>query len=160
MKPFKSLFQQFFSKDRRKSERQAISSLGAYYWTGGAPVSHGIRDISATGLYLVTEERWYPGTLIMMTLQKKDQAEGNPEGSISVQSKAVRWGTDGVGLEFILPEFTDRRRGQNLLNEGVDRKTLARFLEGFREDSGSAVVNLVVPPSSPYLHGLPFPVRS
>ena len=147
MKSLKSLLEQLLSKDRRKAERQPSPKLAAFYWNGGSPAQHGIRDISSTGLFLVTEERWYPGTLVVMTLQKKDQAEDSPERSISVQSKAVRWGSDGVGLEFVLPDLRDPRRGQNVLAEGADRKSLERFLQGFGTDNGSAVVDRVAPPS-------------
>jgi len=70
MKALKRLFGKVFSRDRRTAERLPAADLSAYYWTGAAPAHHGIRDISSTGFYLVTEERWYPGTLVMMTLQK------------------------------------------------------------------------------------------
>jgi hypothetical protein len=147
MKTLKELFEQMFNRDRRRANRQPASELSAFYWTGAAPAQHRIRDISPTGLYLVTEERWYPGTLIMMTLQNARAAEESPERSISVQSKAVRWGADGVGLEFILLDTRDPRRGQNVLKEGVDRKSLERFLQGFNAESGCAVVDGVrVPP--------------
>jgi hypothetical protein len=144
---WKDVFGKLFSRERRKSDRQPTPDLAAFYWTGAAPAEHGIRDISSTGLYLLTEERWYPGTLVMMTLQKKDADLDSPERSIAVQSKAVRWGNDGVGLEFILPDYKDPRRGQNLLEDGVDRRSLERFLHGFRTDNGSAIVEEVVPPS-------------
>jgi hypothetical protein len=94
----------------------------------------------------VTDERWYPGTLVMMTLQKRNEPADSPDRSIAVQSKAVRWGEDGVGLQFVLPEINDRRRGQNLLEEGVDRRTLEKFLEGFQSENGSAKVERVSRP--------------
>jgi len=109
-------------------------------------VEHGIRDISATGLFLITEERWYPGTVVMMTLQKKGEAIDSPDRSIAVQSQAVRWGEDGVGLQFVLPEGSDRKRGKNLLEEGVDRRALEKFLEGFQAENGSARVDRIARP--------------
>jgi hypothetical protein len=65
---------------------------------------HGIKDTSATGLYLLTENRWPLGTLVMMTLQRTDSADEKLDRSIAVQLKVVRWGLDGVGLQFVLPE--------------------------------------------------------
>jgi hypothetical protein len=147
MSGLKGILGKLFSRERRKADRKPSPELAAFYWTGAAPVEHGIRDISSTGLYLVTEERWYPGTLVMMTLQKREMNGESTERSISVQSKAVRWGEDGVGLEFVLPDGKDRRRGQNLLEDGADRKSLERFLQGFHSGSGSAVVNRVTPPA-------------
>jgi hypothetical protein len=142
----KNLLGQALSKNRRRAERLPAPQLAAFYWTNAAPAEHRIRDISISGLYLMTEERWYPGTLVMMTLQKKEDGPDSPALSISVQSRAVRWGADGVGLEFILPDLGDRRRGQSLLNDGADRKSLEKFLTEFRPEHGSAIVNRVGTP--------------
>ena len=144
MNALKKLFEQMFSKEQRRAERLPANDLSAFYWTGAAPAEHGIRDISSTGLFLVTEERWYPGTLIMMTLQKKNGPEEASARSIAVQSKAVRWGSDGVGLEFIVPEG----KGRSMPTDGVDRRSLEKFLNGLRADNGTAVVDSVVPPSN------------
>jgi hypothetical protein len=110
--------------------------LAAYYWTGAAPEARNIKDISSTGLYVVTEERWYPGTLLLMTLQKTDEGEESSERSIAVHSRAVRWGDDGVGLQFILKNTPplDRRKGP--LVEGLNKKELDRFLKQLRVDKG------------------------
>src|SRR5271157_2080217 len=43
--------------DLREAPRESLPGLAAYYWTGAAPKSHNIKDISSTGLYVVTEER-------------------------------------------------------------------------------------------------------
>jgi PilZ domain len=146
MKSLKSLFKKIFSKDRRRAERELSPDLAAHYWTGGTPIEHNIRDISSSGLFLVTEERWYPGTLLIVTLQRKDKAEDSPERSISVQSKAVRWGSDGVGLEFVVLDAQDPRRGQSMLAGGADRQALEKFLEGFRAHNGTAVILSILLP--------------
>lgn len=143
---WQSLWEKLHSKEQRRADRKSSPQLGAFFWTGTAPREHGIRDISLTGLYLVTEERWYPGTLVMMTLQKRNQPVNSPNRSISVQTKAVRWGEDGVGLQFVLPEICDRRPSQNLPEGVVDRRTLEKFLEGFRAESGTARVERVARP--------------
>jgi len=138
---WQGLSEKIFSRERRRANRKQVPDLAVFFWSGAAPKEHEVRDISATGLYLITEERWYPGTLVMMTLQKKSEDLDSSERSIAVQSRAIRWGEDGVGLQFVLPEINDRRRGQNLLEEGVDRRTLEKFLEGFREDNARARVD-------------------
>jgi uncharacterized membrane protein (UPF0127 family) len=121
--------QRWWSPDPRKAPRVETPGLAAYYWNGAAPAAHGIRDISSTGLYVVTEERWYPGTLVLMTLQRNDLDEEMAERSIAVQSRAVRWGPDGVGLQFVLPDAQDRRRGNSPLLDTVGRKEFENFLE-------------------------------
>jgi hypothetical protein len=125
--------QRWWSPDPRKAPREAAPGLAAYYWNGAAPEAHGIRDISSSGLYLVTEERWYPGTLILMTLQRTDVGEEITERSIAVQSRAVRWGHDGVGLQFILPDPQDAKRGNSPMMEGADRKEFERFLQQLKK---------------------------
>jgi hypothetical protein len=64
-----------------------------------------------------------------MTLQRSDLGEETAERSIAVQSRAVRWGPDGVGLQFILPDEQDRRRGNAPLLHSVGKKEFERFLE-------------------------------
>jgi hypothetical protein len=117
----------------RKASRDAVPGLAAYYWTGGAPKAHPVRDVSSLGLFVVTEERWYPGTLILMTLQELESGTQIVEHSVSVHSRAVRWGDDGVGLQFIPQDAPPAVKGMNPLVHGVDKKELERFLEKIRK---------------------------
>ena len=101
-KPAKSWLQKLINPDPpepRKASREALHGLAAYFFTGGDPRAHAIRDISATGLYVLTEERWYPGTVVRMTLT--DQGKPGSERSLTVHASVVRWGNDGVGLQFV-----------------------------------------------------------
>jgi hypothetical protein len=139
--PPKSWLERWWSPDprkapeQRKSPRDASSGLAAYYWTGAAPSSHNVKDISSSGLYIITEERWYPGTLVLMTLQRASDGEANVEKSISVHSRAVRWGNDGVGLQFVPKDDPVARKGLNELVNGVSKRELDQFLEQLRKDS-------------------------
>ena len=122
-------FERWWSPDPRKAPRVKEPGLAAYFWNGSAPVAHGIRDISSSGLYVVTEERWYPGTLVLITLQRSDHGEEYAERSIAVQSRAVRWGPDGVGLQFVLSDDTDLRNGKTPILDAASREEFERFLE-------------------------------
>ncbi len=122
--------------DQRDAPRESLPGLAAYYWTGAAPKAHIIKDISKSGLYVVTEERWYPGTLILMTLQTDVDGLENPEHSISVHSRAVRWGNDGVGLQFIPQDAPAAHSGLNPLQNGASGRELEQFLERLRRGSG------------------------
>ena len=129
VRPPRTWLERWWSPDPRKAPRGAADGLAAYYWTGSAPEAHDIKDISSTGLYLVTEERWYPGTLILMTLVATERGEECAERSIAVHSRAVRWGNDGVGLQFILASAEEKRRGQQgPIVSGLDKRELDRFL--------------------------------
>ena len=113
---------------RRKAARLPVAGLTAHFFTGGAPQAHDIRDISTTGLYVVTTERWYPGTLIRMTLSKPDIGQHPSERSITVHAKSVRWGNDGVGLEFVLEAARKPNKGQPAPFDPVDSARLDTFL--------------------------------
>jgi hypothetical protein len=127
-RPPKSWLERWWSPDPRKAPRMDAPGLAAYYWTGAAPQARDIKDISNTGLYVVTEERWYPGTLVLMTLQRTDSGEEKAERSISVHSRAVRWGNDGVGLQFILKNPAPPGQAKGAGGDVVDKRELEKFL--------------------------------
>lgn len=114
--------------DRRRTSRHRARGLVAYYYTGGAPKPHRIGDISTTGFYLLTEERWLPDTIIRMTLQRAGTDGDDPEDAISVVSKIVRCGTDGVGSEFILADTPGTKHGNPMPGSTSSREDLERFL--------------------------------
>jgi hypothetical protein len=102
-------------RDQRKSPRKSTVGLVAYFWTGGPPLAHSVRDISATGLYVVSEERWYPGTLVRMTLGTADNGEQSASSAVTVLARVVRHGNDGIGLEFV-PRGTSAESSASLLS--------------------------------------------
>jgi hypothetical protein len=87
-----------------------------------------VANISATGLYLKTKERWAPETLIQMTLQRA-QPEENTKVAISVLSEVVRWGEDGTGFNFVLKDDDSKHDRDALPGEVLDRRTVERFLK-------------------------------
>ena len=129
VKQLRNWLERWWSPDPRKAPRMPEPGLAAYYWNGSAPVAHGIRDISSSGIYVVTEERWYPGTLVLMTLQRTGCGEEVAERTIAVQSRAVRWGPDGVGLQFILPDDKELSQGNTAIFDSASRKEFELFLK-------------------------------
>jgi len=135
------------SRERRRAERQNLPNLVAHYWDGAAPLAHKVRDISSTGLYLVTEQRWYPGTLVMMSLQRDGLAEHHPDRAITVKAKVVRSGVDGVGFVFAMLPKAPPNETPDAFPNGADRKTFERFLERARSNRGQALIEyaLILP---------------
>jgi hypothetical protein len=125
----KNWLERWLAPDPRRADRRAASHLVAYYWNGSQPEARPIRDISETGLYLFTEERWYPGTVVLMTLQRTDCEESDPDRAITVQTQAMRQGKDGVGMKFLLSNYKDSRQGPGPLSDGVNKEELDRFLQ-------------------------------
>ncbi|MGP8268759.1 MAG: PilZ domain-containing protein [Terracidiphilus sp.] len=131
VRPPKNWLERWWSPDPRKAPREPTPGLAAYYWSGGNAEPHSVRDVSSTGLYVVTEERWYPGTLVLMTLQDSEGGQEATERSIQVHSRAVRCGSDGVGLQFIVSKSKDAN-GKTIV-DGVGQKELDRFLQRLRK---------------------------
>src|SRR5579872_2190528 len=123
------------STDRRRAPRQPMPGLVAYYWTGSTPRAYRVADISTSGFYVLTEERWFPGTMVLMTLQRTDRNGRNLDDSIAVQSRVVRWGSDGLGLAYVLSKAVDPNNGEAMHDAGADKKSLERFLERLKEDA-------------------------
>ena len=63
-----------FSEDRRRATRYQSLPLVAYYWDGAEPEAHGVLDASLTGLYLLTKQRWYPGTDAAKSARRRDRS--------------------------------------------------------------------------------------
>jgi hypothetical protein len=103
--------------DPRKAERVALPWLVAYFFTGGRPAAQEIRDISATGLFVFTDDRWYPGTVVRITLT--DKRNPTPDRSLTINAEAIRSADDGVGFQFVLK---DGKVSRHASASGVDRQ--------------------------------------
>jgi hypothetical protein len=120
--------------DPRKALREPLPGLIAYFFTGGAPAAHEVRDISVTGMYIITDEGWYPGTVVRVTLTDRDHPTN--DRTFTVNAKAVRRGKDGVGLEFIL-EKENQQRSETAQNSertlGANHARVEAFLQELKK---------------------------
>jgi hypothetical protein len=133
--------ERLLSGDRRKSERQKSPGLIAYYWDGAAPQPHVVRDISSNGLYLMTEQRWYSGTFVLISLQRVGAPESDPDRSVVVNARVVRVGADGVGFAVVLSEKTDAAPDpREIMPGGADRKRFQRFLRLLQKNGERSLV--------------------
>jgi PilZ domain len=127
----KNWFEELMARNQRKSPRYLAPRLVAYFWDGAPPAAHCIRDVSLTGIYLLTVQRWYPGTVLTLTLQRTDKDETGTKKSIAVRAKVIRSMDDGVALRFVLPKDEELRHLERYIAEGaeiVDKNSLAEFL--------------------------------
>ena len=104
---------------RDRSPRYVQPGFVAYYWGGSESLPHEIRDISASGAYVCTTERWYPGTLLQSTLSR-NQGEHQTASTefIIITCEVVRHDGDGIGVRFISPDRKTRR----VLNDFIRSK--------------------------------------
>lgn len=102
------------SAEKRRAPRVVEPALLVYYWDGSVPEGRRIRDISASGAYIVTPERWYIGTIVRLVLQgykttSKPDDGIVPSRSTSIPSRVIRHGVDGIGVEFIFSNPEDQK---------------------------------------------------
>lgn len=138
-RPFRSWFGRLLGRDRRIAIRRPAPGLVAYFWTGGDPVAYAIRDVSAAGMYLLTDQRWYLGTSLKMTLQTVGRLNGDPACSISVRAKVIRSCADGVAVEFSVSAKNSPRNGKVAFGLPADKNTLARFIQHYHLPAGSGI---------------------
>jgi len=126
----KNWFEELMTRNQKRPQRYVAPRLVAYFWDGGTPVAHCIRDVSTSGIYLLTTQRWYPGTLITITLQRTEKDEAGVRQSITVQTRVMRSAEDGVGLRFVVPKTEEGRRVQRYIADGLEVED-ANALRGF-----------------------------
>lgn len=134
--------------DRRRGERRNSPELAAYLWIGTLPKPASVRDISSTGVYLLTRERWAPGDLVSMTLQRRGPLEGSFDRRVAVQARAVRWGDDGIGMSFVLPTGVDLRLWESPLKSAAEQTEPEDILHEFRLASALAFLERISPSAS------------
>lgn len=138
----RNFIKQFMSRDHRRSPRHVTPPLVTYYWEGERTRAEPryILNISTSGLYLLTDRRWYPGTLVKMTLQKTENADTDSERTIAVLAKAIWSDSDGVGFKFVFAASGDRLTTHGIDgNRLADKKALVRFLQQLQESNDSKV---------------------
>ncbi len=124
--------------DPRLADRETIPGLIAYFFTGGASIPHPVRDISGNGIYVFTEERWYPDTVVRITLS--DERDPSHEMSLTVHASVARADKDGVGLQFVLTN--KKTQEQNIPAIGRDqeiivtKEQLEAFVGRFKSSRG------------------------
>jgi hypothetical protein len=105
--------------EKPRAERRSPSGFSARRRNTLNSIPATIRDISSTGLHILTEERWPIGELIPMTIQVERLVEDHSEPQIEVQARVVRHADDGIGLSFVLPEGLDADLWGVLLRNAV-----------------------------------------
>jgi hypothetical protein len=111
---FKTREQQEHTRDpaeRRRAPRHVIPGTLAYF-AMGSPRPREVANISTEGFYVRTGDRWSPGTSLLVGLQITSPGSHGLEAAISVQSRVVRYGQDGVGFTYDdEPAHRNRRMG-------------------------------------------------
>ena len=89
--------------EQPRAERWPATGLSAFYGVESASHPARIKDVSATGVYLLTDERFPANQIVALILRLESEQVDNAELQISVHTRAAWQGEDGVALEFVLP---------------------------------------------------------
>jgi len=90
-------------REKRRAPRIVNPGLVGHYYNGGAPRAHEIRSLSLSGFFMKTQEKWLPGTIVRVTLQKPSENGDDPDISVTVSCRVVNVSAEGTGFEFVLP---------------------------------------------------------
>jgi hypothetical protein len=116
---WRSWFKKLGYVEKPRAERRVPSGFAALRRDKPALKPATIRDISSTGLHILTEERWPVGDLIPLTIEVEGLAEDHSEPRIEMQARVARHTADGIGLSFVLPEGVDENLWDVLLRNAV-----------------------------------------
>jgi hypothetical protein len=86
--------------ERRSDQRMDANGLTVSCSTGSEHKKVRIGNISPTGLYLATEERWRPGTTVVLTLGEKSAFETTSRSQVKLWTRCVRVDEGGAGFAF------------------------------------------------------------
>ena len=118
--------------ERRAIIRLLVQGLIAYTGSGETKRIYEVRDVSPTGVYLRTRERWQPGDVVSLVLQRKDATEAQREKHVTVDLKAVRRDKDGVGFEWLWPEGVELEAWKRVNTKRSDETDADYFLRELR----------------------------
>lgn len=137
------------SFNRRKAVRRAAVGFAAGYWSGPDLKHDSIRDISATGMYLLTQERWQPGTPVTVTLHRAEALSTAGEAEvIKLPARSVRCGRDGVGLAFDIPSGIDPFLWIHLVESARSQSTSGDIVAPFKIAKALAFLSRVCAPQA------------
>ena len=125
----KGWFEKMLALDR--ADRRPAAGFIAYRLRGSSVDQSRVRDISATGAFVVTSELTYPGSLLLLTMQQEGPFETNPARRITTFARVVRQDKEGIGVEFVVPSDEEERRWVGLIDalaEQTNPKEMIAFL--------------------------------
>jgi hypothetical protein len=126
--PFMKRLMRWIVPDQRLANRHTMPPVVAFLGMVRSAREYKIGDISVAGFFMITEERWIPGTGFPVTLGRTDN---NGHGkTLTVYCTVVRIAADGVGFTFLPSAIEDRHASDARDIARLDLTKLAEFLKG------------------------------
>lgn len=140
--------EKFWTSPSKRAERRSVDHFAAYRWDGSVLKHDRVRDISATGVYILTRELWQPGAVVSLTMQREGPLQRNPEHRIAVQARVARYGEDGAGLAFVLEDDRESRQWDRLRDSLIEQTKPDEMLSIVRLSEAVAFLSRVCPGGS------------
>jgi hypothetical protein len=118
--------------EQSRAERWPATGLTALYGLQSPSTPARIRDISASGIYLFTEDRFPIGDLLTVTLLKQGELASSSDLQFSLQARVSAHGEDGIALAFVLPAGVHADLWEVLLRNLVTLTDPVQVEETFR----------------------------
>jgi hypothetical protein len=127
-------FLRWLYPEQRKTSRHTFPPIVSYLGALRTAPPYKVADICISGFYMFTPERWLLGTEMPVTLQRIDSEGQKRDETITLLSRVVRCGPDGVGFSFALGECEndDSASGESDSGPWASRADLVKFLEGLK----------------------------
>ena len=114
--------------DQRVANRHSMPPLIAYPGVVRSSNEFSVGDISLTGFYMSTDERWILGTEFPITLERTDEVGAGQ--TLTLRCTVVRSGKDGVAFTFLQPATKGSSENEKDTRTRSDLTKIAQFLRG------------------------------
>jgi hypothetical protein len=136
-------------EEPRRAPRGLKPEVIVHYWDGSIPDGRHVRDISESGAYIYTPERWYIGTIIRIVLQgfptsTREDGTTSPTSSICVPARVVRHGSDGIAVEFVFGDEKEGRTFKNFLAAIPAQPARSEHPRDISRQEGQALIEFVL----------------
>jgi PilZ domain len=130
---------------RSRAERRESPALAAIHWHGSTPRQAHVANLSTSGAYVLTEERWKPGEIVSLTLQRAGALEHAPQRRFTIQAKTIRHDKEGVGVAFLMPRGSDVWLWQSSIKAGIPQTEPEDVVREFRLSSAISFIHRLAP---------------
>ena len=146
------LLQEKEEEQPSRAPRRIKPELVVHYWDGSAPEGRQLRDVSQSGAYIYTSERWYVGTIIRIILQghsttTREDGTTAPTASTCIAARVVRHGSDGVAVEFVFRNKEEEESLRTFLAAIPAQPAITMAPQAALKSKGQALVEfaLIIP---------------
>jgi hypothetical protein len=130
---------------RPRAERRESPALVAVSWDGHTPRQSQVANLSSSGAYILTDEKWKPGEVVSLTLQRKGAIQDSARLRFTVQVKAIRRDQNGVGVTYLSPLETDLHLWEHNIHSATSETEPEDIVREFRTAAAIAFIRRISP---------------